>query len=106
MEEIVSAGESYKKQKQHTISYVYYLLLARPDLHVPQGLLTSQLGITFLLGTGGVLLPKGARVRDDMVMVKHKAAANNGMLHEVLKCGDHVTCHTRQELSRRLVIII
>jgi hypothetical protein len=30
------------------------------------------------VGVGdGVLLPEGARVIDDMVVVKHKAAANN-----------------------------
>ena len=35
------------------ISYLHYLLLARPDLHVGQGLLISKRGIMFLVGIGG-----------------------------------------------------
>jgi hypothetical protein len=43
------AGET-----RESISPLGYLLLARPDLHAAQGLFTSKLRITFLLGTGGV----------------------------------------------------
>ena len=35
------------------ISYLLYLLLARPDLHVAQGLLSSDKTVTFLFGIGG-----------------------------------------------------
>ena len=52
--EKASAGESTESQELHAISYLYYLLLARPDLHVAQGLLTSKSRIMFLLGIGGV----------------------------------------------------
>ncbi|KAI0278002.1 hypothetical protein BGY98DRAFT_1078782 [Russula aff. rugulosa BPL654] len=42
---------------QHAFSYLHYLLLARPDLYVAQGLLLSsskkQQQITFLFGIGG-----------------------------------------------------
>jgi len=34
--------------------YLHYLLLARPDLHVAQGLSTSESDVMFLLGIGGV----------------------------------------------------
>ena len=48
-----SAGDSYEDQKIKAISYLHYLLLARPDLYVAQGLLTSNAGVTFLFGIGG-----------------------------------------------------
>lgn len=35
------------------MSYLHYLLLARPDLYVAQGLLTSINGIMFFFGIGG-----------------------------------------------------
>jgi hypothetical protein len=52
--EKASAGESSKGQAKHANTYLYYLLLARPDLHIAQGLFTSKSRITFLLGIGGV----------------------------------------------------
>ncbi|KAH9975767.1 hypothetical protein BGW80DRAFT_1558942 [Lactifluus volemus] len=48
------AGGSSKDQAKHANTYLYYLLLARPDLHIAQGLFTSKSGITFLLGIGGI----------------------------------------------------
>ncbi|KAF8325417.1 uncharacterized protein EI90DRAFT_3019063 [Cantharellus anzutake] len=49
------AGEQASKdeQKKNAISYLHYLLLARPDLYVAPGLLTSKAGIIFLLGIAG-----------------------------------------------------
>ena len=41
-------------EKGQTASCLDYLLLARPDLYVVQGLLTSNAAITFLFGIGGV----------------------------------------------------
>jgi hypothetical protein len=46
-------GKTHDKQKNQAISYLHYLLLARPDLYVGQGVLTSDAGVTFLLGIGG-----------------------------------------------------
>jgi hypothetical protein len=51
--EQASKGKSWEEQKKQAMSYLHYLLLARPDLHVAQGLLTSKNGITFLIGIGG-----------------------------------------------------
>ena len=51
--EAASAGKSKEQQKKQAISYLHYLLLARPDLYVAQGLLISNEGVTFLLGIGG-----------------------------------------------------
>ncbi len=51
--EVASAGKSKEEQKKQAISYLHYLLLARPDLYVAQGLLISNEGVTFLLGIGG-----------------------------------------------------
>jgi hypothetical protein len=51
-----SVRESRADQKQHAFSYLHYLLLARPDLYVAQGLLLSSLRrrqVTFLFGIGG-----------------------------------------------------
>jgi hypothetical protein len=39
---------------------LHYLLLARPELHVAQGLLTSDSGVTFLFGIGGLGIRKFA----------------------------------------------
>jgi len=33
---------------------LHYLLLARPDLHIAQGLLTTETDVTFLFGIGGL----------------------------------------------------
>jgi hypothetical protein len=52
--EKASGGKSFDTQKKNTASYLHYLLLARPDLHVTQGLLTCKSEVMFLLGTGGV----------------------------------------------------
>lgn len=51
--EVASAGKSKEDQMNQAISYLHYLLLARPDLHVAQGLLVSKTRITFLFGIGG-----------------------------------------------------
>jgi hypothetical protein len=63
--EKASAGKSAKSRELQAISYLYYLLLARPDLHVAQGLLTSNSGIMFLLGIGGVGVQKCSVKWDD-----------------------------------------
>ena len=52
--EAVSKGKTLADQEKQAILYLHYLLLARPDLHVAQGLLTTERHITFLLGIGGV----------------------------------------------------
>jgi hypothetical protein len=49
----VSKGKSKEFQKEQAVSYLHYLLLARPDLRVAQGMLTSRKGVTFLLGIEG-----------------------------------------------------
>ena len=41
-------------QQGQARSYLHYLLLARPDLHVAQGVLISASELTFLFGIGGV----------------------------------------------------
>ena len=51
--ETASAGKSHDDQKIQAISYLHYLLLARPDLYVAQGLLSSSDKATFLFGIGG-----------------------------------------------------
>ncbi|KAI0268434.1 hypothetical protein BGY98DRAFT_1068784 [Russula aff. rugulosa BPL654] len=54
--ESASKGETHDDQMQHAFSYLHYLLLARPDLYVAQGLLLSsktQQQVTFLFGIGG-----------------------------------------------------
>ncbi|KAG8961125.1 hypothetical protein FRC00_013191 [Tulasnella sp. 408] len=51
--EDASKGKTRDDQKRQAISYLHYLLLARPDLYVAQGMLTSKTGIVFLVGIGG-----------------------------------------------------
>ncbi|KIO25467.1 hypothetical protein M407DRAFT_25171 [Tulasnella calospora MUT 4182] len=51
--EHASKGKTREDQKRQAISYLHYLLLARPDLYVAQGMLTSRTGIIFLVGIGG-----------------------------------------------------
>jgi hypothetical protein len=51
--EQASKGTNRVDQKKQAISYLHYLLLARPDLYVAQGLLTSHTGVVFLFGVGG-----------------------------------------------------
>ena len=48
-----SAGKSHSDQMGQAISYLHYLLLARPDLYVAQGLLSSDKEVIFLFGIGG-----------------------------------------------------
>jgi len=52
--EKASAGKSKEDQKKQAVSYLHYLLLARPDLHVAQGMLIDDERILFLVGIGGV----------------------------------------------------
>ncbi|KAG9049632.1 hypothetical protein FS837_009722 [Tulasnella sp. UAMH 9824] len=51
--EWASKGTSLENQEKKAISYLHYLLLARPDLYVAQGMLASDDGILFLVGIGG-----------------------------------------------------
>jgi hypothetical protein len=51
--EKASVGKSHGEQKTQAISYLHYLLLARPDLYVAQGLLSSSDKVKFLFGIGG-----------------------------------------------------
>ncbi|KAG9019787.1 hypothetical protein FRB90_007930 [Tulasnella sp. 427] len=51
---IVSRGEPKDYQKGQAISYLHHLLLARPDLYVVQGMLTSPAGVVFFLGIWSV----------------------------------------------------
>jgi hypothetical protein len=51
--ETASAGKSHDDRKKRAISCLHYLLLARPDLYVGQGVLASDAGVTFLFGIGG-----------------------------------------------------
>ena len=48
-----SKRQSTKQQRKQAMSYLHCLLLARPDLHVAQGLLTTKKRIMFLFGIGG-----------------------------------------------------
>ena len=52
--EVASKGKTLADQEKQAISYLHFLLLARPDLHIAQGLLTTEHHITFYLGIGGV----------------------------------------------------
>ena len=58
--ETASTGKTHDEQRVQAISYLHYLLLARPDLYVAQGLLSSDKRVTFLFGIGG----KGIRQFD------------------------------------------
>ena len=51
--EAASKGKSHDEQMRQAISYLHYLLLARPDLYVAQGLLSSDKKLIFLFGIGG-----------------------------------------------------
>ena len=55
--ETASEGKSHHEHIVQAISYLHYLLLARPDLFVAQGLLSSKKEVVFLFGIGG----KGVR---------------------------------------------
>jgi hypothetical protein len=52
--EKASSGKSFETQKKNAATYLHYLLLARPDLLVAQGLLTTKSDVMFLVGIGGV----------------------------------------------------
>ena len=52
--EKASSGKTKEEQKKQAVSYLHYLLLARPDLHVAQGMLIDQKQVLFLLGIEGV----------------------------------------------------
>jgi hypothetical protein len=52
--EKASKGKSLDTQKKNAASYLHYLLLARPEFLVAQGLLTTSSAIFFFLGIGGV----------------------------------------------------
>lgn len=52
--ERASAGKSREEQKKQAVFYLHYLLLARPDLLVAQGLLIDDERVLFLVGIGGV----------------------------------------------------
>jgi hypothetical protein len=52
--EKASKGKSFETQMKNAATYLHYLLLARPDLLVAQGLLTTTSAVIFLVGTGGV----------------------------------------------------
>ena len=51
--EKTSKGKSLDTQKKNAATYLHYLLLARPDFLVAQGLLTIGDGVVFLVGIGG-----------------------------------------------------
>ena len=48
-----SKGKTPNQQREDAASYLHDLLLARPDLYVAQGLLTTKGNITLLFGIGG-----------------------------------------------------
>jgi hypothetical protein len=52
--EKASLGKTYGIQKKNAAAYLHYLLLARPDFLVAQGLLTTKSEILFLVGIAGV----------------------------------------------------
>ena len=51
--EDASKGKNCKSQEGQANSYLHYLLLARPDLHVAQGVFISKSNVIFLFGIGG-----------------------------------------------------
>jgi hypothetical protein len=52
--ERASKGKSLETQKKNAATYLHYLLLARPDFFVAQGLLTTTSSLMFFVGIGGV----------------------------------------------------
>ncbi|KAG8958324.1 hypothetical protein FRC05_009004 [Tulasnella sp. 425] len=48
-----SEGSTSENQETKAISYLHYLLLARPDLYVAQGMFASEDNMMFLVGIGG-----------------------------------------------------
>ena len=51
--ERASKRNNFETQKKNAATYLHYLLLARPDFRVAQGLLTTESSLIFLVGTGG-----------------------------------------------------
>ena len=51
--EVGSKGKGPGNQSKQAISYLHYLLLARPDLDVAQGLLTNDDKVSFFFEIGG-----------------------------------------------------
>lgn len=84
--ERASKGRSRKKQEGQAISYLRYLLLARPDLHVAQGLLTSESGVKFLFGIGGVGIRSFTLPWEDEALYKLMYA----FVHRLYEPGDFV----------------
>ena len=52
--ERASEGKSQEIQRKNAATYLHYLLLARPNFLVAQGLLITIRSVMFLVGTGGV----------------------------------------------------
>lgn len=52
--EMASKDKNLDTQKKNAATYLHYLLLARPDFLVAQGLLTTTSAVIFLVGIGGV----------------------------------------------------
>jgi hypothetical protein len=59
--ERASKGKSYDTQKKNAAMYLHYLLLARPDFLVAQGLLTTKSEVMFLMGTASANRSKNFR---------------------------------------------
>ena len=51
--EVGSKGKHPGNQSKQAISYLHYLLLARPDLDIAKGLLTDDNKVSFFFGIGG-----------------------------------------------------
>jgi hypothetical protein len=83
--EKASAGKTPEVQKKQAISYLHYLLLARPDLYVAQGLLSSQKTITFLFGIGGKGIQEFAVKWNDPKLVKLLYA----FIYRLYEPGEH-----------------
>ncbi|KAH9972175.1 hypothetical protein BGW80DRAFT_1316947, partial [Lactifluus volemus] len=56
--EKASRDKTFVDQMKNATMYLHYLLLARPDFLVAQGLLITESGVIFLVGTGGVGIQK------------------------------------------------
>jgi hypothetical protein len=52
--ERASEGKSQEIQRKNAAMYLHYLLLARPDFLIAQGLLITMRSVMFLVGTGGI----------------------------------------------------
>jgi hypothetical protein len=52
--ERASKGKFLDAQKKNVATYLHYLLLARPNFLVAQGLLTTESKVMFLVGIGSI----------------------------------------------------